>query len=179
MQSISSYSLSRLHFSSSEAHMDAAKASRQSRLLASVLPQLQQRQLWACQRLSSNWYGSWAPWALIKLMSTSQDSENFAAFYISLHWRSTGESRLTHSNLLSYSPFSMFIQRVGFSSGWGYTLGVKENTKSHNWINGTKSSQISFVHSSARFCSSSMHRLWQLQKPAPCFLHSFALSLLF
>lgn len=173
MQSVSSYSLSRLYFSSSQAHMDAAKASRQSRLLASVLPQLQQRQRWACQRLSS-----WAPWSLIKLMSTSQDSENFAAFYISLHWRSTGESRLTHSNLLSYSPFSMFTQWVGFSSGWGYTLGVKENTKSHNWINGTKSTQISFVHSSARFCSPSMHRLWQLQKPAPCFLHSFALSLL-
>lgn len=173
MQSVSSYSLSRLYFSSSEAHMDAAKASRQSRLLASVLPQLQQRQRWACQRLSS-----WAPWSLIKLMSTSQDSENFAAFYISLHWRSTCESRLTHSNLLSYSPFSMFTQWVGFSSGWGYTLGVKENTKSHNWINGTKSTQISFVHSSARFCSPSMHRLWQLQKPAPCFLHSFALSLL-
>lgn len=171
MQSVSSYSLSRLYFSSSEAHMDAAKASRQSRLLASVLPQLQQRQRWACQRLS--W---WAPWSLIKLMSTSQDSENFAAFYISLHWRSTGEP--THSNLLSYSPFSMFTQRVGFSSGWGYTLGVKENTKSHNWINGTKSTQISFIHSSARFCSPSMYRLWQLQKLAPCFLHSFALSLL-
>lgn len=127
-----------------------------------------------CQRLSS-----WAPRSLIKLTSTSQDSENFAAFYISLHWSSTGESRLTQSNLSSYSPFRMFTQRVGFSSGWGYTLRVKENTKSHNWINGTKSTHISFVRSRARSCSSSMHRLWQLQKAAACFLHSFALSLLF